>query len=149
VVCGPDHLLHWKTFTDTPEPRIEERIRLLGFVSDVRPLYVAANVVLVPTPVSAGTNVKVLEAIAMHRAVVSTSCGCAGLGLVHGESVWVGDTAEAFAEGVAALLADSGRRAAIGLEAYRHVARRFDWRRIGFKQRDLLLQMLEEQPAAG
>ena len=149
VVCGPDHLLHWKTFTDTPEPRIEERIRLLGFVSDVRPLYVAANVVLVPTPVSAGTNVKVLEAVAMQRVVVSTSCGCAGLDLVHGESVWVADIAGAFAEGVGSLLADPHRRVAMALEAYRHVACRFDWRHIGSRQRDLFRQMLEGRPATG
>jgi glycosyltransferase involved in cell wall biosynthesis len=145
VVCGSDHLVHWRTFTDTPEPRLEERIRLLDFISDVPPLYIAANVVLVPTPVSAGTNVKVLEAMAMQRAVVSTSRGCAGLDLVHGESVWVGDTAETFAEGVAALLANPQRRAAMALEAYRHVARRFDWRKIGFKQRDLLRALLEER----
>jgi len=149
VVCGPDHMLHWKPFTHPPEPRIEDRIPLLGFISDVRPLYVAANVVLVPTPVSAGTNVKVLEAIAMQRAVVSTSCGCAGLDLVPGESVWVGDTAEAFAEGVAVLLADPRRRAATALEAHRHIARWFAWRQIGLKQRDLLFQLLEQRPATG
>jgi glycosyltransferase involved in cell wall biosynthesis len=146
VVCGPDHLVHWRTFTDTPEPRTEERIRLLGFISDVRPLYVKANVVLVPTPVSAGTNVKVLEAMAMQRAVVSTSCGCVGLDLIHGESVWAADTAEAFAEGVGALLANPHRRAAMALEGYRHVASRFDWPKIGFKQRDLLRELLEELP---
>lgn len=146
VVCGPDHLVHWRTFTNTPEPRTEERIRLLGFISDVRPLYVKANVVLVPTPVSAGTNVKVLEAMAMQRAVVSTSCGCAGLDLIHGASVWVADTAEAFAEGVGALLSNPHRRAAMALEGYRHVASRFDWPKIGFKQRDLLRELLEELP---
>lgn len=146
VVCGPDHLVHWRTFTNTPEPRTEERIRLLGFISDVRPLYVKANVVLVPTPVSAGTNVKVLEAMAMQRAVVSTSCGCAGLDLIHGASVWVADTAEAFAEGVGALLANPHRRAAMALEGCRHVASRFDWPKIGFKQRDLLRELLEELP---
>ena len=145
VVCGSDHLVHWRTITDTPEPRLEERIRLLGFISDVRPLYIAANVVLVPTPVSAGTNVKVLEAMAMQRAVVSTSRGCAGLDLIDGEGVWIGDTAESFAEGVATLLANPQRRAAMALEAYRHVARRFDWRKIGFKQRDLLRKLLEER----
>ena len=53
---------------------------LLEFVADVRPLYVEANLAIVPTLVSAGTNLKVLEAMAMDRAVVSTSSGCAGLG---------------------------------------------------------------------
>ena len=77
----------------------------------MRPLYVEANLVIVPTTVSAGTNVKVLEAMAMQRAVVSTTSGCAGLGLLHGHSVWVADTPEAFAAGIATLIADPERRA--------------------------------------
>ena len=66
VVCGPDYLAYWRAFTDSPEPAPDPRIRLLGFVADVRPLYVETNLVLVPTTVSAGTNVKVLEAMAMR-----------------------------------------------------------------------------------
>ncbi len=46
----------------------------------------------------------------MQRAVVSTTSGCAGLGLLHGHSVWVADTPEAFAAGVATLIADPERR---------------------------------------
>ena len=75
VVCGADYLTYWRAFTDSPEPAPDPRIRLLGFVSDVRPLYAETNLVLVPTTVSAGTNVKVLEAMAMERAVISTHFG--------------------------------------------------------------------------
>jgi glycosyltransferase involved in cell wall biosynthesis len=142
VVCGPDHLMYWKAFADTPEPATGDRIRLLGFVADVRPLYVEANVVLVPTPVSAGTNVKVLEAMAMQRGVVSTTSGCAGLGLVPGESVWVGDTAEAFAKGIGALLGDPERRRRMAMAAYDHAVQHFDWRSIGEKQREMLRELL-------
>ena len=142
VVCGTDHLMYWRAFTALPEPPVEERFRLLGFVADVRPLYVEANLVLAPTPVSAGTNVKVLEAMAMQRAVVSTSSGCAGLGLVGGESVWIGDTAEAFASGVTTLLNDTKRRESMALAAYRQAERRFDWGRIGAKQRDLMQELI-------
>jgi len=143
VVCGPDHLIYWRAFTDSFEPAPGERIRMLGFVADVRPLYAETNLVLVPTTVSAGTNVKVLEAMAMRRAVVSTSSGCAGLGLTHAHSVWVGDTPEAFAAGVATLIADPERRAQIARAAYEHAARNFDWRAIGEKQRELLRGVLE------
>src|SRR5439155_7260647 len=118
VVCGPDYVTYWRAFADSPEPAHEERIELLGFVADVRPLYVAANLVLVPTTVSAGTNVKVLEAMAMRRAVVSTSSGCAGLGLLHGHSVWVADTPMAFAAGVATLINDPERRQQLADAAY-------------------------------
>ena len=142
VVCGPEHLTYWRAFTELPEPPRDERIHLLGFVADVRPLYVEANLVLVPTTVSAGTNVKVLEAMAMRRAVVSTSSGCAGLGLLHEHSVWVADTPEAFASGVATLITDPERRDGLAKAAYAHALRHFDWRALGEKQRDLLRSML-------
>jgi glycosyltransferase involved in cell wall biosynthesis len=137
VVCGSDHLTYWRAFAETPEPPPDDRIHLLGFVSDVRPLYTESNLVLVPTTVSAGTNVKVLEAMAMQRAVVSTTSGCAGLGLLHGHSVWIGDTSEAFAAGIATLIADSERRSQIAEAAYQHAVRHFDWTAIGEKQRAL------------
>ena len=70
---------------------------------------------------------KVLEAMAMHRAVVSTTSGCAGLGLLHGHSVWIGDTAEAFAAGIATLISDPERRAQIAEAARGHALRNFDW----------------------
>ncbi len=142
VVAGPDPLTYWRAFADSPEPPADPRVRLLSFVADVRPLYVEANLVLVPTTVSAGTNVKVLEAMAMRRAVVSTESGCAGLGLLHGHSVWVGDTPEAFAAGIARLSADPEYREQMARTAYDHAVRNFDWRSIGEKQRALWNRVL-------
>ena len=135
VVAGPDHLTYWQAFSKELAPAPDPRIRILGFVADVRPLYVDANLVIVPTTVSAGTNVKVLEAMAMERAVVSTPSGSAGLGLEHGRSVWVAETAEEFARGVVDLLEDPERRAAMAREARRHAERQFDWKALGEKQR--------------
>lgn len=141
VVAGPDHMAYWRDFTDSPEPPSDPRIRILGFVSDVRPLYQEANLVIVPTTVSAGTNVKVLEAMAMRRAVVSTTSGSAGLGLLHGHSVWVADSPQAFAAGIATLIADPERRAQIADAAYGHAHRNFDWQAIGEKLRTLLCDL--------
>ena len=137
VVAGPDAELHWRSATDTVRPVAPEGVRLLEFVRDVRPLYVEANLVVVPTPVSAGTNVKVLEAMAMERAVVSTACGCAGLGLEHGQSVWIADGAEEFAGGAACLLADPALRRRLARAARRHAEAHFDWEDLGALQRDL------------
>jgi len=145
VVCGADPLTYWRAFADSPEPPAEARIRLLDYVADVRPLYREANLVLAPTTVSAGTNIKVLEAMAMQRAVVATTSGCAGLGMVHGHSVWIGDTPEAFAAGIATLLADGERRGHMAQAAYFHAVRHFDWRAIGEKQRELLRTMLPQR----
>lgn len=146
VVAGPDPLLYWRAFAESPAPTPDERIRLLEFVADVRPLYAEANLVLVPTTVSAGTNVKVLEAMAMRRAVVSTSSGCAGLGLLHEYSAWIADTPESFAAGVATLIHDPDLRQALAGAAYAHAVRHFDWRAIGEKQRALLRSILNTNP---
>jgi polysaccharide biosynthesis protein PslH len=138
VVAGPDHPTHWRAFADSPEPPTGERVELLGFVADVRPLYVNANLVLVPTTISAGTNVKALEAMAMRRAMVSTAAGVAGLGLVDGESVWEADAAEAFAAGIAALIADRERRERIAEAAYEHACCNFEWKAIGERARAMV-----------
>jgi glycosyltransferase involved in cell wall biosynthesis len=138
VVCGADHLTYWRAFSDSPEPPSDPRIRMLGFIADVRPLYLEANLVIVPTTVSAGTNVKVLEAMAMQRAVVSTTSGCAGLGLLHGHSVWIADGREAFGSGIATLICDVERREQIARAAYDHARRNFDWEAIGERQRELI-----------
>jgi ribosomal protein S18 acetylase RimI-like enzyme len=137
VVAGPDPLIHWREQTGLPAIPEDPGIELLSFVADVRPLYAAANVVVVPTLVSAGTNLKVLEALAMRRAVVSTSSGCAGLGLRHESDVWIADSAAAFAEAVVRLLGDAELRDRVAAEGRAHVERSFDWKRIGMLQRDL------------
>jgi ribosomal-protein-alanine acetyltransferase len=139
VVAGPDPWLHWANHTGTLRP--PGSFRILEFVADVRPLYREANVVVVPTLESAGTNVKVLEAMAMQRAVISTGSGCAGLGAEHGDNIWVADTAADFAAGIAKLLEDMHLRARIAAAGRHHVEKRFDWRSIGLRQRALVRKL--------
>ncbi len=130
AVAGPDPEKYWSGFTADPFPLATDGIEILGFVADVAPLYEQANLVVAPTLVSAGTNLKVLEAMAMLRAVVATSSGCQGLGLQHNVSVWVADDAVAFAEGVCQLLRSAPTRLRIAEAAY-GAARQFDWESIG------------------
>ncbi|MGA3186025.1 MAG: GNAT family N-acetyltransferase [Bryobacteraceae bacterium] len=138
VVAGPDAWLHWRNYTGT----LRAEGKILEFVADVRPLYWDSNVVVVPTRESAGTNVKVLEAMAMERAVVSTSSGCAGLGLEHGVNVWIADTPEEFAGGITRLLEDGALRSKIAAAGRAHVEKRFDWRSIGLRQRALVRELM-------
>ncbi|HTR39171.1 MAG TPA: GNAT family N-acetyltransferase [Bryobacteraceae bacterium] len=142
VVAGPDPALYWRQHTGLLSIPADDRICLLEFVADVRPLYVEANLALVPTLVSAGTNLKVLEAMAMQRAVVSTSSGCAGLGLEHGSNVWIADQPEAFAGAIQTLLKDTELRHTIALSGRDHVERHFGWKAIGAQQRTLLLELM-------
>ena len=142
VVAGPDPLLYWREHTGLSSIPPDDRIRLLEFVSDVRPLYVEANLAIVPTLVSAGTNLKVLEAMAMDRAVVSTSSGCAGLGLEHSVNVWIADQPEDFARAIQTLLQDDALRRRIAEAGRIHVERNYGWRQIGTRQRALLRDLM-------
>ena len=142
VVAGRDHLLYWRRFTGQEALPSDARICVHDFVRDVRPLYEASNLVIVPTIVSAGTNLKVLEAMAMERAVVSTSCGCAGIGLGHGVSVWIADDGEQFADGISRLIHDPAGRSSLARAARVIAEQKFDWKQLGEKQRALYREML-------
>ena len=82
-----------------------------------------------------------LEALAMDRAVISTSSGCAGLGLKHGVNVWVADSAGEFADGIMKLLSDRDLRQRIAAAGRCRAEQHFGWRQIGAKQRGLLREI--------
>jgi glycosyltransferase involved in cell wall biosynthesis len=125
VVAGPDPGKYW-----TKPRTLDPRILLHAFVSDVRPLYATASVVAVPLAVSAGTNIKVMEAMAAGKPVVSTPVGCQGLDLLDGHDLLVRESSADFACAVCDLLTDPARAAAIATHARATVEARFSWEAI-------------------
>ena len=105
-------------------------ITVTGSVPDVRPYLAAATVAIAPLRIGSGTRLKILEALAMKKAVVSTSVGCEGLDVVPGTHLIMVDQPEAFAQCVVDLLQDQNKRAALG-SAGREFARAYSWQRIG------------------
>ncbi len=91
----------------------------LGSVSDIRPMLAAARCCVVPIRIGGGTRLKILDAWAMGKAIVSTSIGCEGLDAVDGENILVRDPPDAFADAVA-----NARRTAIETYSWSVVGRR-------------------------
>jgi polysaccharide biosynthesis protein PslH len=118
------------------------RVEVTGFVPDIRPYLARAAVVVAPLLIGGGTRVKILEALAMERPVVSTSLGAEGLDLVHGDSVLFADAPEAFADAILAVLEDPHLAGQLGSRGRLHVAEHFDWDRIGNEMRRLLASSL-------
>jgi glycosyltransferase involved in cell wall biosynthesis len=145
VVAGQNHVLYWRSFANSIAPPSANGIEMLEYVADLRPLYARANVVIVPNAVSAGTNIKALEAMAMKRAIVGTSRGCAGLGLKHMESAWIADDSDGLAEGIITLLRDPALRCRMAANARSLAERDFDWRAIGARLRSMYDELLEER----
>jgi GT2 family glycosyltransferase/glycosyltransferase involved in cell wall biosynthesis len=116
-------------------------IELEGFVPDVRGAYTRAALALAPLTASAGTNIKVLEAMAMGRVVVSTPAGINGLDLRPGIDVIVTESPAEMAEKIEWVCADAASRERIEQEA-RETALRYDWREIARRQLALYSQLV-------
>jgi glycosyltransferase involved in cell wall biosynthesis len=99
---------------------------VLGTVDDVRPYLARATVVVVPLRFASGTRLKILQALAMEKAVVSTAVGAEGLHLDPSDIVQA-DTPRAFATAVIRLLVDSSKRQQLGEAGRRAVVARYDW----------------------
>ncbi len=106
--------------------------------ADLAPFYAAAGVVVTPIRTGGGTRIKVLEALAHGRAVVSTRFAPEGLGLQGGTDLELADTPAAMADQCLALLADPARRQALGTAGRAQVAARFDWRGIEAQLDDVM-----------
>lgn len=119
----------------SPHPRLavlagDPAVELTGWVEDVRPYIAAAGVYVIPLRIGGGTRLKVLEAMGMGKAVVSTTLGCEGFDLVPGQDLVIADTPAAFASAVGELLRDPGARDRLGRAAQRFAGTNYDWPKI-------------------
>ena len=106
-------------------------VDLTGYVDDIRPIVLAAACYVVPLRVGGGSRLKILDAWAMGKAVVSTSIGCEGLAARHGDNIMVADTTETFADAVVRVLNEPGLRATLGAGARRTAEAEYAWEVIG------------------
>ena len=102
-------------------------VRFTGVVPDVRPYLRRAAVVVVPVRIGGGTRLKVVEAFAVGKPVVSTSLGAEGIRARDGEHLLIGDTAEAFAAQVVRLLGDRDQAARLGAAAATLARAHYSW----------------------
>ncbi len=118
---------------DLEQPGIEVE----DFVSDVRPAYEHAAIVIAPLLASAGTNIKIMEAMAMGKAIVSTPAGVNGLDLNPGVDVIVISTAAQMVQAIHTLIENPAERQSIEHQARQTVERRFDWDGIAKTQKQM------------
>jgi polysaccharide biosynthesis protein PslH len=103
------------------------RVELTGFVPDLRPHLAGAAAVVVPLRLGGGTRLKIVEAMAMGKAIVSTALGAEGIEAVPGRDILIEDQPEAFAGAVERLLADPGLATRIGQSARQQAVARYAW----------------------
>ena len=102
-------------------------VLVTGAVDDIRPYLAKAAVCVVPLRSGSGTRIKIFEAMAMGKAVVSTSLGAEGLPVRHGENIILADDPAAFSREVVDLLRDPPRRRQLGQAARKLVEENYGW----------------------
>lgn len=104
-----------------------------GRVEDIRPYVHRGAVYIVPLRIGSGTRLKIFEAMAMGKAIVSTSIGAEGLPIEHEKDIILADDPQEFAQRVIALLKDPSARSALGKAARERVERSYSWSAIVVK----------------
>ncbi|HEX30312.1 TPA: glycosyltransferase [Candidatus Poribacteria bacterium] len=118
-----------------PSPRVKaldsvDGVHVTGLVDDIRPYVASAAVFIVPLRIGGGTRLKILEALAMGKAVVSSGIGCEGLDLTDGEDLIVADGPEEFAGWVIRLMRDEAERERLARSGRKKVVNHFGWDRM-------------------
>lgn len=122
-----------KALPDLKQPGIE----LEAFVSDVRPAYQRAAIVIAPLLASAGTNIKIMEAMAMGKAIVSTPGGVNGLVIDDGSEAIIAKDPDAMADAIASLIKNPERRRELELAARQGAERDYNWDSIAQRQQQI------------
>jgi sugar transferase (PEP-CTERM/EpsH1 system associated) len=135
-----------------PHPKVQalgarEGVRVTGFVDDIRPFYHIADLCVIPLRLARGVQNKVLEAMAMGKAVICTRNAIEGIQAVPGQHCVVEDTPVGFSEAVLRFLGNQNGRKRLGARARELVKKNYDWSN-HMKRFDSFLQAAQENIAA-
>lgn len=121
-----------------------EGVRFTGYVDDIRPYVRDAACYVVPLRVGGGTRLKILDAWAMGKAVVSTPEGCEGLAADDGRNILVRRDPSEFADAVCQVLEDRQLARRLGTAARGTAEALYSWRTIGARMQQRYLAIRAE-----
>lgn len=116
-------------------------VTVTGTVDDIRPYIAKASVYVVPLFVGGGTRIKIFEAMAMGKAIVSTTIGAEGLPVVSGQHIWLADDDAQFAHQIVELLRHPARREEMGSAARQLVEKNYSWHSVAKRLESVLIQV--------
>jgi glycosyltransferase involved in cell wall biosynthesis len=137
-----------------PSPSMRRRaetdpaFHVTGRVDDVRDYLRQCSAYIVPMRSGSGTRLKVFEAMAAGKAIVSTTTGAEGLPVVHEQNILIADSPSEFARQVVRVLRDEQLRRRLGAAARAMVEERFSWQRVADEFEDILLRATRGAAAA-
>jgi glycosyltransferase involved in cell wall biosynthesis len=144
----PDARLTLTGSSDGVDTRSLKRpgVELLGQVPDIRPHVLRAAAVAVPIRIGGGTRLKVLEALALGKPVVSTSIGCEGVEVRDDEHLLIANDPRRFASRIFEVFENPVLRDALGRAGRSLVETNYSWRLASTRLEALYRQILEHEP---
>jgi glycosyltransferase involved in cell wall biosynthesis len=118
-----------------------------GWVDDTRTYLAKARLAVFPIRLGVGIRTKILESMAMGKAVITTPLGTAGLCPEHGKNIWVAEGVENLAQGVITLLRDPTHAERIGAQAREFVVTRRSWESAAALQAKSYYRHLQQRDA--
>ncbi len=113
------------------QPAVLERqgrhVEVVGFVNDLLPYLERAAAIVVPLRVGGGTRLKIVEAMAKSKAIISTRIGAEGIDVTHEHDVLLGDTPSEFADLVVRVLENPQLAQRLGASARDLAVNRYAW----------------------
>ena len=109
----------------------DSRVIVTGRVDDVRTYIENAKVFIVPLRIGGGTRLKILEAMAMRKAIVSTSIGAEGIKCRDGINITLADNPESFTQRIVDILGNETFMTQLGQEGRNLVCDQYDWHIVG------------------
>ena len=119
---------------------------ITGRVEDVRPYMESAAAYIVPLRIGGGTRLKIFEAMAMEKPVISTTIGAEGLPLTDGVELLLADEPAAFADAVVRVMTDGSYAATLGRRAASVVRKNFGWRQVTESFISICMNSTKPQP---
>jgi len=111
--------------------RQSQSVKVTGTVADVRPHMAKASVYVVPLRMGGGTRLKIAEAMAMKKPLVTTRVGCEGMALTHEKTALLEDTPEGFAHACLRLAEDGALQKRLAEEAFQLAWATLGWHTLG------------------
>jgi glycosyltransferase involved in cell wall biosynthesis len=134
----------WVVGIDPPDvlKQLEGKtVHVTGRVEDVRLYYQRSNICVIPLRAGGGTRLKILEAMALGRPVVSTTIGCEGLEVIDGEHIFIADDPKEFAKKTLLLLTNQQIRKQIIQNARHLVETHYDWDILADRYNQAIIQI--------
>lgn len=140
TIVGADPPADLMALADCPN------VSVTGTVADIRPWLQSAQVAVVPLRIGSGTRIKILEAFAASRPVVSTTIGATGIEVEHRTNLLLADDARGFAASVIELLTQPERAARLASNATSLVRKQYQWNSISSSLNDVYVELARSRP---